>query len=84
MAAAAFLALLWPRLTRSEPQAVAAGAVVVAIVCLPVVPAGVPVLLAALVALGVAAINRHRSAGPLGRARPVGSNVDPDVGEDGP
>jgi hypothetical protein len=38
-----------------------------------VVPAGVPVLLAALVALGVAAVNRHRSAGSLGPATPVGS-----------
>ena len=80
MAAAAFLALLWPRLTRTEPQAVAAGSVVVAVVCLPVVPAGVPVLLAALVALAVAAVNRHRSAGPLGRATPVGPSPDVEEG----
>jgi predicted branched-subunit amino acid permease len=62
MAAAAFLALLWPRLTRREPQSVAVGSVVVAIIFLPTVPAGVPVLLAALVALAVAALNRHRPA----------------------
>jgi 4-azaleucine resistance transporter AzlC len=80
MAAAAFLALLWPRLTRTEPQAVAAGSVVVAVVCLPVVPAGVPVLLAALVALAVATVNRHRSAGPLGRATPVGPSPDVEEG----
>jgi hypothetical protein len=51
-------------------------------VCLPVVPAGVPVLLAALVALAVAAVNRHRSAGSLGQATPVGAS--PDVEEGGP
>jgi 4-azaleucine resistance transporter AzlC len=61
MAAAAFLALLWPRLRRGQPQAVAAGSVVVAVVCLPVVPAGVPVLLAALVALAVATATRRRA-----------------------
>ena len=59
MAAAAFLALLWPRLTRREPQAVAVGAAAVAVAVLPVVPAGVPVLVAALVALAVAAVNRQ-------------------------
>jgi predicted branched-subunit amino acid permease len=80
MAAAAFLALLWPRLTRAEPQAVAVGSVIVAVVCLPVVPAGVPVLLAAVVALAVAAANRHRSAGPLERATPVGSSSDVEQG----
>ncbi len=60
MAAAAFLALLWPRLRGREPQAVAAGAAVVAVVCLPVLPAGLPVLVAAGVALVVAAVNRAR------------------------
>jgi len=62
MAAAAFLALLWPRLTRREPQAVAVGAVVVAVLCLPVVPPGLPVLVAAVVALLVAVVNRRRDA----------------------
>lgn len=59
MAAAAFLALLWPRLTRREPQVVAVGAAVVAVVCVPVVPAGLPVLVAAVVALAVAAVDRR-------------------------
>jgi 4-azaleucine resistance transporter AzlC len=63
MAAAAFLALLWPRLTRREPQAVAVAAAAVAVVCIPVLPAGLPVLVAALVALVVAAVNRRRPAG---------------------
>jgi predicted branched-subunit amino acid permease len=66
MAAAAFLALLWPRLTRREPQAVAVGAGAVAVACLPVVPAGVPVLVAALVALAVAAVNRRRPTSVTG------------------
>jgi len=55
-AAAAFLALVWPRL--SGPHAalarlVAAGAVVAALATTPVLPAGVPVLLAAAVAIVV-------------------------------
>nr|WP_205708431.1 AzlC family ABC transporter permease [Kineococcus siccus] len=49
-AAAAFLALLWPRLRRRETAAVAAAAALVAVLTLPVAPAGVPVLAAALVA----------------------------------
>ena len=50
-AAAAFLALLWPRLADRTAQLVAAGAVVVAIALTPVAPAGVPVLAAAAVAV---------------------------------
>lgn len=53
-AAAAFLALLWPRLRAGEAQATAAGAAVVAVAATPVLPAGVPVLLAPVVALVVA------------------------------
>jgi 4-azaleucine resistance transporter AzlC len=70
MAAAAFLALLWPRLTRREPQAVAVAAAVVAVACVPVVPAGLPVLVAALVALVVAALNRRRDRTPPERPHP--------------
>lgn len=50
-AAAAFLALLWPRLAGRTAQVVAAGAVVVALALTPVTPAGVPVLAAAAVAV---------------------------------
>ena len=53
-AAAAFLALVWPRITGPGSrlaQTVAAGAVVVALALTPLVPAGVPVLLAAVVAI---------------------------------
>jgi predicted branched-subunit amino acid permease len=49
---AAFLALLAPRLRAREPLAIAFGAGVVALVCLPFLPAGVPLLVVAvLVAL---------------------------------
>ncbi|HWJ85397.1 MAG TPA: AzlC family ABC transporter permease [Cellulomonas sp.] len=55
-AAAAFLALVWPRLTGPSAglaRIVAGAAVVVALALTPFVPAGVPVLLAAVVAIVV-------------------------------
>lgn len=49
---AAYLALLAPRLRARDPMAIALGAGVIALVCLPFVPAGVPLLIVAvLVAL---------------------------------
>ena len=56
-AAAAFLGLLWPRLTALQPIAVAVGAAVVATALIPVLPQGVPVLVAALVAIVVGVTN---------------------------
>jgi predicted branched-subunit amino acid permease len=50
-APAAFLALLAPRLRGREPWLVAGAGAVVGLVLVPVVPAGVPVLVAALVAV---------------------------------
>jgi len=61
VAAAAFLALLWPRLTSREPVVVAIGAAAVTIVLIPVVPAGIPVLAAAAVGI-MSGIYRHRVA----------------------
>jgi len=52
-ASAAFLALLWPRLRTPLARYVAAGAVVVAVVLTPAVPSGVPVLVAAVLAVVV-------------------------------
>ena len=49
---AAFLALLAPRLRAREPLAIAIAAAVVAIVVLPFVPAGVPLLVVALLVAG--------------------------------
>lgn len=54
-AAAAFLALLWPRLRRAEAVAVGVAAAVVAAMATPVTMPGVPVLIAAVVSIVVAA-----------------------------
>ena len=48
---AAFLALVAPRLRGREPWAVALAAAAIALLAVPVVPVGAPVLLAALVAI---------------------------------
>jgi predicted branched-subunit amino acid permease len=48
---AAFLALLWPRLGSRRNQLIAVTAAAVALGTVPIVPAGVPVLAAAVVAL---------------------------------
>ncbi|MDO5661223.1 MAG: AzlC family ABC transporter permease [Brachybacterium sp.] len=50
-AAGAFLALLWPRLVRRDVVAVAVAAAFVALVATPILPPGLPVLAAALVAV---------------------------------
>jgi len=67
-AAAAFLGLLWPRLTQLQPVVVAIGAAVVAAVLTPWLPPGVPVLAAALVAVVVGVANwfgpRRAEGGP--------------------
>lgn len=52
-AAAAFLGLVWPRLADHRARLVAALAVVVALLLTPVVPPGIPVLAAAVVAIVV-------------------------------
>lgn len=56
-AGAAFLALLWPRLKALQPLVVAIAAALVAVLLTPAMPAGVPILLAALVALLFGAFN---------------------------
>ena len=56
-APAAFLGLLWPRLRKLQPIAVAVGAAVVAVALTPVLPTGIPVLAAALVAVIVGLTN---------------------------
>lgn len=55
---AAFLALLWPRLTDRRNQVVAAGGALVALALVPLVPAGVPVIAAAGVALLAGVLTR--------------------------
>ena len=56
-AAAAFLALLWPRLRHRQPIAVGIAAAVVATLLTPVLMPGIPVLLAAVVAVVVGWFN---------------------------
>ncbi len=56
-AAAAFLGLIWPRLRERQALAVAALALVVATLTTPSLSAGLPVLLAGLVAVVVGAFN---------------------------
>lgn len=56
-AAAAFLALLWPRLKQRQAIAVAAAAAVLAVVLTPTLMPGLPVLLAAVVAVIVGWFN---------------------------
>jgi predicted branched-subunit amino acid permease len=62
-APAAFLALLAPRLRAREPQAVALAAAIAALVVVPFTPAGVPVLVAACVAVAVG-VSSHRREEP--------------------
>ncbi|SDB91550.1 Predicted branched-chain amino acid permease (azaleucine resistance) [Microbacterium enclense] len=59
-AAAAFLALLWPRLRGRQPLAVAAGAAVVAALLTPVLMPGIPVIAAAGVAVAVGLFDPRR------------------------
>ncbi|NNG37615.1 AzlC family ABC transporter permease [Nakamurella aerolata] len=49
-AVAAFVALLWPRLTGREPWAIAVVCALVTTIAVPLVPSGVPILIAAVVA----------------------------------
>lgn len=64
-AAAAFAALLWPRLRSGDASATAVIAVFVALLTSPVLPPGVPVILAALAALAVGLrVRRGRHEGP--------------------
>ena len=56
-AAAAFLALLWPRLKQRQALAVAASAFFIAVVTTPSLPAGIPVIIAGVVAIFVGLLN---------------------------
>lgn len=59
-AVAAFLGLLWPRLTRRDPIAVAVVAAVVTIVAIPLLTPGIPVLVAGGVTAVVWALRRRQ------------------------
>jgi predicted branched-subunit amino acid permease len=64
-AAAAFVALLWPRLRSRDAAATAVLAVFIALVTSPVLPAGAPVILASVAALVVGLRRPGRHEGPL-------------------
>lgn len=71
-AAAAFLALLWPRLRGRQPLAVAAGAAVVAAALTPMLMPGIPVIAAAGVAVAVGLFDPRRpqpDRGPVAEER---------------
>lgn len=59
-AAAAFLALLWPRIQTREPVAVAAVSAVVTVLAIPNTPPGIPILVAAASGLVVALLLERR------------------------
>lgn len=58
----AFLALLWPRLSSGRARLTAVLAAALALVLVPLTPAGIPVLAAGVVALGLALRGREGSA----------------------
>lgn len=67
-AAGAFCALLWPRLRGGDGRATAVLAALIAVIALPLVPAGIPVILSivAAVIVGWVAHGRHEKAQPDG------------------
>jgi predicted branched-subunit amino acid permease len=73
---AAFLALLWPRLTTARIRVVAAVAVAIALICSPFLAPGVPVLLAGAGAVAVGVLITRRSHFP--RDRDSGSSPSTD------
>ena len=64
-AAGAFVALLWPRLKSRDATATAVLAVFIALIASPLLPAGVPVILAAVAALVVGLRHPGRHEQPL-------------------
>jgi predicted branched-subunit amino acid permease len=63
-APAVFLALLWPRLRKADARWVGLAGAVLAVALVPLVPAGVPVMAAAGVAVVAGLLPGRRSAGP--------------------
>ncbi len=60
-AVAAFLGLLWPRLKGREPVAIAVVCALATVLAVPFVPAGVPILVAAVVAAAIGWFSHGRS-----------------------
>lgn len=66
-AAAAFCALLWPRLRTLDARLAALGGALIALLAIPVVPAGIPVLLAVIAAVAVGWWSGTHQSPPLKR-----------------
>jgi predicted branched-subunit amino acid permease len=75
-AAAGFLALLWPRLKQGRSAAVAAAGAVVAAALSPVLPVGLPIVAAAVIAVAVGLSRSHEPAtGGSARGRVIGAEA---------
>lgn len=61
-AAAAFVGLLWPRLHSRQPVAIAVAAAVVTAFAVPTLPAGVPIIVAAVAGLSLALLGERRAS----------------------
>ena len=61
-AVAAFLGLLWPRLTNRDAHAIAIAAAFVTLVAVPLVPPGIPIILAAAVSAAMTVAQHRRGA----------------------
>jgi predicted branched-subunit amino acid permease len=72
---AAFLALLWPRLSQPDQWRTAGAGALVALALAPVAPPGVPIVAAAA---GVAAAGQNGGAGGAGRAASAGRTARPE------
>lgn len=63
-AVAAFVGLLWPRLRGREPWAIATICAAVTVLCIPLLPPGVPILVAAAVAAAIGWRGRNHDRRP--------------------
>lgn len=62
-ACAAFLGLLWPRLKGRDPITIAVACAAATVLFIPLTPPGLPIIMAAVVAAGVWALQERRGAG---------------------
>lgn len=80
-AVAAFVGLLWPRLRNREPIAIAVICGVVTALCVPFLPAGVPILVAAAVAAALSFAARGPATEGLERDFTRDDDADSHAGE---
>src|SRR5690606_20387169 len=78
-AVAAFLALLWPRLKQREPVALAVVCGVATALAVPLLPPGLPILLAAAVGAAWGWWGRDPDADAPGPGHRHGKDKDPEI-----